>query len=77
MSSSSASHSTSATPSNPTASAASHFHCLKCKTKTETVNPKGHVTANGRHRVSATCVGCGMTKSAFVRKDHGGFLGLW
>ncbi len=72
MPSGSSSSSNSASSVSPTA-----LHCLKCKTKTDSVNPKGHVTAQGRHRVSATCTGCGMTKSAFVRKDHGGFLGLW
>lgn len=60
-----------------TTSAVPPFHCLKCKTVTEGHNAKGHVTAQGRHRVSAMCKGCGMKKSVFVKKGGAGFLDLF
>jgi len=48
-----------------------HIHCLKCKNKTGNVNPEMRTTSNGRPQVTATCVGCGIKKSTFVKKGAG------
>lgn len=50
----------------------SPIHCLKCKKKTDTVNPQGHTTAKDRWMVKGACKQCGSGKSMFVSKQNGG-----
>ena len=41
-------------------------YCLKCKTKTNNVNPIYKKTVNDRPYVSSECAICGSKKSKFV-----------
>ena len=40
--------------------------CVKCRSKTDNVNPKSKVTKNGRHAVISLCGKCGTQKYQFV-----------
>ena len=51
------------------------MYCFKCRQKTETLNPKEHLTKNNRQLLKGQCVVCGITKSSFVsNKKSGGFV---
>lgn len=51
-------------------------YCVKCRSKTQNRNSKLIRMANGKHRVSSTCVKCGSPKSQIVaRKEGDGLLG--
>ena len=42
-------------------------YCLKCRKKTENMNPRVSKTSNGRAMVSSKCAICGSKKSRFVK----------
>lgn len=43
-------------------------YCLKCKQKTQDVNPHGTHDKNGRPRMASNCAVCGSKKSVSVSK---------
>ena len=47
-------------------------HCLKCKKKTNDVDPVVVMTKNGRFRMECTCSVCGKKKGKFVPKSEVG-----
>ena len=42
-------------------------YCLKCKKNTESINPKGSKTSNGKTMVLSKCVICGSKESNFIK----------
>ena len=54
-------------------------YCVKCKRKTQEVNPTPMQTKNNRITLRSTCPVCGTNKSRFIsmkEAKEGGFLGL-
>ena len=54
-------------------------YCIKCKRKTQEVNPTPMRTKNNRIALRSTCPVCGTNKSRFIsmkEAKEGGFLGL-
>ena len=54
-------------------------YCVKCKSKTETINPKYKMSKNQKPMVQGKCVKCSMMKSQFIsaaeaKKVKGGFI---
>ena len=45
------------------------MYCVKCRQKTETLNPKEHLTKNNRQILKCQCEVCGITKYSFVSKE--------
>ena len=45
-------------------------YCVKCRTKTETVDMKLSTTKNNTLMLKGTCLECGCKKSAFVKKEY-------
>ena len=45
-------------------------YCLKCKTNTESINPKVSETTNGKAMILSTCAICGSKKSKFIREQE-------
>ena len=43
-------------------------YCLKCKTKTNNVNPVNKIASNGKPYISSECDTCGSKKSTFTVK---------
>ena len=44
-------------------------YCVKCKAKSEMVDPKPSKTSNGRDMMIGTCAKCGTKMSLFVAAD--------
>ena len=44
-------------------------YCLKCKTNTESMNPKVIETKNGRTMLLSKCAVCSARKSKFIKKN--------
>ena len=54
-------------------------YCVKCKSKTETINPKYKMSKNQKPMVQGKCVKCSKLKSQFIsaaeaKKKKGGFI---
>ena len=54
-------------------------YCVKCKSKTETINPKYKMSKNQKPMVQGKCVKCSKMKSQFIsaaeaKKKKGGFI---
>ena len=54
-------------------------YCVKCKSKTETINPKYKMSKNQKLMVQGKCVKCSKMKSQFIsaaeaKKVKGGFI---
>ena len=54
-------------------------YCVKCKSKTETINPKYKMSKNQKPMVQGKCVKCSKMKSQFIsaaeaKKVKGGFI---
>ena len=45
-------------------------YCLKCKRNTESINPKGSKTTNGKAMILSTCAICGSKKSKFIKQQE-------
>ena len=45
-------------------------YCLKCKSNTESINPKVSKTINDRAIISSTCALCGSKKSKFIKQQE-------
>ena len=45
-------------------------YCLKCKTNTESMNPKVIETKNGRTMLLSKCAVCSARKSKFIKKKQ-------
>ena len=45
-------------------------YCLKCKTNTESINPKVSKTINGKAIILSTCAICGRKKSKFIKEQQ-------
>ena len=45
-------------------------YCLKCKTNTESINPRVSATSNGRAMILSECAICGSKKSKFIKKQE-------
>ena len=46
----------------------SDIYCVKCKTKTPTVDEKIVTTKNNRNAITGQCQNCGRTKYMFIKK---------
>ena len=44
--------------------------CLKCKRNTESINPKGLKTTNGKAITLSKCAICGSKKSKFIKQQE-------
>ena len=52
-------------------------YCVKCKSKTETINPKYKMSKNQKPMVQGKCVKCSKMKSQFIsaaEAKKGGFI---
>ena len=52
-------------------------YCVKCKSKTETINPKYKMSKNQKPMVQGKCVKCSKIKSQFIsaaEAKKGGFI---
>ena len=52
-------------------------YCVKCKSKTETINPKYKMSRNQKPMVQGKCVKCSKMKSQFIsaaEAKKGGFI---
>ena len=52
-------------------------YCVKCKSKTETINPKYKISKNQKPMVQGKCVKCSKMKSQFIsaaEMKKGGFI---
>ena len=45
-------------------------YCLKCKRKTESINPKISKTTNGKAMILSTYAICGSKKSKFIKQQE-------
>ena len=45
-------------------------YCLKCRTDTESINPKVSKTTNGKAMILSTCGLCGSKKSKFIKQQE-------
>ena len=45
-------------------------YCLKCKKKTESINPKVLKTTNGKTIILSKCTLCGIKKSKFIKEQQ-------
>ena len=45
-------------------------YCLKCKRKTESINPKISKTTNGKATILSTYAICGSKKSKFIKQQE-------
>ena len=45
-------------------------YCLKCRKKTENINPRVSKTSNGRTMVSSKCAKCGGKKSRIIKNQE-------
>ena len=45
-------------------------YCLKCKTNTESINPKVSKTRNGKTMILSECAICGSKKSKFIKEQQ-------
>ena len=45
-------------------------YCLKCKKNTESINPKGSSTSNGKTMLLSKCAICASKKSKFIKKQE-------
>ena len=45
-------------------------YCVKCRRKTENLDPKIFKTKNGRITIPSKCVACGIKKSRFVKNQE-------
>ena len=45
-------------------------YCLKCKTNTESINPKVSKTTNGKAMILSTRAICGSKKSKFIKEQE-------
>ena len=45
-------------------------YCLKCKRKTESIDPNVSATSNGRTMILSKCAICGSRKSKFIKKQE-------
>jgi Domain of unknown function (DUF5679) len=50
------------------------LYCVKCKSKTETVDEQRVVSKNNRSMLRGKCAVCGTTKTQFVKENSGGDL---
>ena len=48
-------------------------YCVKCKSKTETLNSLQVITKNNRKMMKGKCAVCDITKSSFIRMKGAGF----
>lgn len=52
------------------------MYCVKCKTKTQTINERVVPTKNNKYRKTGDCYKCNTKKSQFISKKEGeGLLG--
>lgn len=56
---------------------APHLHCLRCKTKTPSMDFAPHVTGKGVRMVKSKCKSCGGKKSSIVKRGDGFFSDLF
>lgn len=47
------------------------MYCVKCKTKTNTINSQNVITRNGKLMQKGMCTVCGKTKSQFIKSSSG------
>ena len=45
-------------------------YCFKCKKNTETINPKGSRTTNGKTMILSKCAICSSKKSKFIKEQQ-------
>ena len=45
-------------------------YCLKNKKNTESINPKGSKTTNGKTMILSKCAICGSKKSKFIKEQQ-------
>ena len=45
-------------------------YCLKCKTNTESINPKVSKTTNGKRMILSKCSICDSKKSKFIKEQQ-------
>ena len=45
-------------------------YCLKCKSNTESINPKVSKTTNGKAMILSTCGICASKKSKFIKEEE-------
>ena len=45
-------------------------YCLKCKTNTESIDPKVSPTSNGKTMIFSKCAICGSKKSKFIKNQE-------
>ena len=45
-------------------------YCLKCKSNTESINPKVSKTTNGKAVILSTCGICTSKKSKFIKEEE-------
>jgi len=50
------------------------MYCVKCKSKTESIDLQRAVSKNGRHMLRGKCAVCKTTKTQFVSMKNGGDL---
>ena len=50
------------------------MYCVKCKSKTETVDVQNVVSKNNRPMLRGKCAACGCTKTEFIKMTKGGDL---
>ena len=51
------------------------IYCLKCKTNTDSIDPKMFKTKNNRLIMQSKCIVCGTKKSRFIKEqDEKGLL---
>ena len=51
------------------------IYCLKCKTNTDSIDPKMFKTKNNRLIMKSKCIVCGTKKSRFIKEqDEKGLL---
>ena len=46
-------------------------YCVKCKTKTDTLNPEAITTKNNKAMIKGKCSVCGITKTQFIKGVEG------
>lgn len=52
-------------------------YCVKCKSKTDCLNPKQTLSKNNKPMVRSTCAECGSKKCSFTKMQEGdGLFGL-
>ena len=45
------------------------LYCVKCRERTEDLNPKETISKNGKPMIKAQCAVCGTTKNQFIKQN--------